>query len=136
MTVRISVTYPATDGSMPENVEVEWDLPGSEIPHDAFLRVLIALLTAPGNRAAPFDSGPLGFRAWADISVGQWAGALAPGDDVHPLGVPGRSIDGIPTDKYSHLGVAVTDLKRGDTLTWGPSEDMSVKTMTWRKAEQ
>lgn len=48
MTVRLSVTYAATDGSMPENVEIEWT---DETPDTDLMHALTGLLVgAPGKR--------------------------------------------------------------------------------------
>jgi hypothetical protein len=45
----LRVTYPATDGSMPESVELEWDTyPGA----DGVLRLLERLLSAPAEHRA------------------------------------------------------------------------------------
>lgn len=41
MSTRISVTYPATDGSMPESVEVTWE---DETPSDDLVHSLLGLL--------------------------------------------------------------------------------------------
>jgi hypothetical protein len=44
MTVRISVTYAATDGRMPENVEIEWS---DEPPSDDVVKVVSHLMAVP-----------------------------------------------------------------------------------------
>jgi hypothetical protein len=48
--VRITVSYPATDGSMPETVEVEWTGVDDSLDTDELTTVLGILLKAPTDR--------------------------------------------------------------------------------------
>jgi hypothetical protein len=52
MSVRLSVSYAATDGSMPETVEIEWSDMDESAP-GVVLVVLDRLLAAPRDRSQP-----------------------------------------------------------------------------------
>ena len=49
MSLRVVVTYPATDGSMPESVELTWD-DGSDPGAVDLLAIVDRLLAAPAQR--------------------------------------------------------------------------------------
>ena len=49
MSLRLAVTYPATDGSMPESVELTWD-DGSDPGSADLLAIVDRLLGAPAQR--------------------------------------------------------------------------------------
>lgn len=55
MMIKLSVAYAATDGMLPENVEMEWaDLPADQ--HGAVMLSLDKLLEAPSNRSRYFTA--------------------------------------------------------------------------------
>lgn len=62
MSLILRVSYPATDGSMPESVELEWDQPPET---DSLMPVLVALVSASAVRreqvAAPINLTGLHF---------------------------------------------------------------------------
>lgn len=55
MTVKIHVEYPATDGSMPESVEVEW---ADEARQGDVMAVLDRLLAVAGERSTHYTTKP------------------------------------------------------------------------------
>ena len=66
MSLRLSVTYPATDGSMPESVELEWQ--DAIPPARELLPLLNRLLTAPAERLADTRAESAPERLWSEVT--------------------------------------------------------------------
>jgi hypothetical protein len=127
MTVRIAVAYAATDGRLPESVEVEWH--GIDaVTTDDVVTVLDRLLAAPA-KASPWAEADaaMPFMAAEPLTRGTWAGCVMDRHSV--VGVGDR------TTGVMHRGLVEEDLPRGALLVWGAPTDLDMKEMTWRRAD-
>jgi hypothetical protein len=120
-TVRISATYPATDGSMPESVEVEWGLePGDALAKEAIDLVLDRLLAAPSRRGVSrtdaertiFGGSSAGtYTAGKTIHAGSMVAFGPDGFTLYPAGCDDLGPASVPTS-----GVSGERLEAGDSL--------------------
>lgn len=140
MTVRLEISYDATDGSVPSNVAVEWDTDTHAPTSDAIIgiidgvariaersRVSYAVLNRDEPEPATNAGTASGFRAYTDIKAGHVCCLRAGSQtDVVPIGL-GDS----PTREFN--AVAVEDIAAGESMVFAaaPSGDKHV----WRRAE-
>lgn len=140
MNLRIAVTYPATDGSMPESVEVEWlEFAPADHPAGAdIVDVLDRLLTAPSrrgvSRTAEEEEWSAALKAHAEttksIFGGSSAGTYTAGRMIHAgsavaLGPDGYTLYPAGSDEvlhYAPAGVAAERLETGDVLGYDRPE--------------
>lgn len=134
MTVRLSITYAATDGTMPENVEVEWqDMPSP--PVSDVLEVLHAMAAIADRRFVsyePVDLAPVTHRALVDIDDGMACCLQNDRNDITNGVVPVSMAHNGP-DGQTFLGVAVGSVGAGALMQWAPSADGRSK--VWRRAD-
>jgi hypothetical protein len=118
MNLRITATYPATDGSMPESVEVEFT---DAAPGDADLAqtVLGMLLRAPANRESVREATQYGGLLVEKAAKGDLLGLLDDGTirRVHSVPIPA---------KFAAAGAASSSMEAGTSLRLG------VGGMWWR----
>lgn len=126
MNLRISVTYPATDGSMPENVEVEWGDVGGPAAGEVSA-VLETLILAPAK------ARELGARAYfPGVRTHEFRAAAAadPGDDV-VADLMGRVLPlsgiGEQGGVFSMFGVLVDAMAAGDRMVFDGGKWRQVK---------
>lgn len=138
MTVRLEISYDATDGVTPSAVSLEWN--GADEPTaDDLIRIIqgVGRIAALGRSQyattsvpPPAYTGPEvdGYRAYVALKAGQICCLRAGSEtDVVPLGL-GNS----PTQEC--VGPAIEDIPAGFPLLWGAHPtDMGVKTYIWRK---
>jgi hypothetical protein len=108
MNLRITATYPATDGSMPESVEVEFT---DTAPADADLTqtVLGMLLRAPANREAKRKVTQYGGLLVEKAAKGSLLGLL-------PDGTIRRVILAPASEEFVVVGPASSSMEAGTSL--------------------
>ena len=111
MNLRIRAEYPATDGSMPESVEVEFT---DAAPGDADLAqtVLGMLLRAPANRESVREPVQYGGLLVEKVAKGAMLGLLDDGTI--------RRVDSVPIPaKFIAVATASSSMEAGTSLRLG-----------------
>lgn len=131
MSLRLAVTYPATDGSMPESVELTWD-DGSDPKSADLLAIVDRLLTAPSMRSHPLPVSKWEHPAGPHRTSAYTAGEHIPAGSPVAFSAMGQRVlhryeEGVNTP----AGIAGDALERDDRVE---SEFPSAHGTVWRKS--